>query len=311
MTKDEKRKTLMQELQKKYWESIIKRWSDIWDIECISTGSYTIDISLWWWMPKWRIVEVFWENSCFKTTMSMLAIKAAQQRWEKCAFIDAECSVSLEHIEALWVDLQTLIYIQPDCAENALRMVNDIAKSWEVSLIVVDSVACLVPLREVEQEVWTSHVWLHAKLINQELRIVTPLLAKTWTVLLLINQIRATMDMFSPVNTTGGKWLAYACSQRIQMLKPKIEWWDIKMRYKIHKNKMRWKVWEWDVKVNFNWWYDVAYDIGTAWAMLGVIEKNGAFYKYNWKSYQWRDSIADMPEEDMTQLKKEIGKLLK
>ena len=298
-------------LKKKYEGSLVSTAWDIPNFDFISTGSVVFDTSLWWGIPKWRVVEVFWENSCLKTTMAMLTVKDAQSKWIKCLFIDAECSVSLEHIKNLWVDLNELIYVQPDCAENWMRIAKEFIETWEVWLVIIDSVACMTPMIEAEQEIGNAHMWKSARLRNQFLRVITPVLSKTWCVLLLINQIRASMDMFSWVTTTWWKGIAYHASQRIQMLKPKIEWTDVYMRYKIHKNKVRWQLWEWDTLIHMQWWVDVMYDLVTMWCMCGVIEKKGAWYSYNGKDYQWRKSLTDMPTEDIESLKKAIKKLSK
>ncbi len=182
MTKTAQQKVLdetMASIEKKFGKgSLIRMWdnSNIGLVNTFHSGSYVLDLILWGWYPEWRVIEFFGPESSWKTTIALHAIASVQKRWEIAAFIDAEHALDPTYAKKLWVDTNNLLLSQPNNGEQALSIAEELAKSWAVKLIVIDSVAALVPKAEVEWDMGDSHMWLQARMMSQWLRKLTSIL---------------------------------------------------------------------------------------------------------------------------------------
>lgn len=196
--------------------------STLQSIPRISTGILPLDLAVGGGWPKGRIVEIYGPESAGKTTVALKAIAAAQATGQGyCAFIDAEHALDPVYAQALGVDLKNCIVSQPDNGEQALDIVERLVRTGGVSLIVVDSVAALVPKAEIDGEMGEAHVGLHARLMSQAMRKLTSVVAQTDTIVIFLNQIREKVGVVygSPEVTTGGRALKFYASIRVRVKK--------------------------------------------------------------------------------------------
>src|SRR3954452_24594907 len=190
------------------------------EIEVISTGSLGLDIALGiGGLPKGRIVEIYGPESSGKTTLALHAIAEAQKKGGTCAFIDAEHALDPGYAKKLGVDIDNLLISQPDAGEQALEICDTLVRSGAVDVLVVDSVAALVPRAELEGEMGDSHVGLHARLMSQALRKLTGTVSRSNTLLIFLNQIRLKIGVMfgNPETTTGGNALKFYASVRLEI----------------------------------------------------------------------------------------------
>jgi len=214
-------------------------------IEVIPTGSIALDVALGiGGLPRGRIIEIYGPESSGKTTVALHAIANAQKAGGICAFIDAEHALDPEYAKKLGVDIDALLVSQPDTGEQALEIMDMLIRSGALDLVVVDSVAALVPRAEIEGEMGDSHVGLQARLMSQALRKITGALHQSKTTAIFINQLREKIGVFfgSPETTTGGKALKFYSSvrldvRRIETLKDGQEAVGNRTRVKIVKKK--------------------------------------------------------------------------
>ena len=235
-------------IEKQYGEgSIMPLGADkICRIEGIPTGSLSVDIALGGQgIPRGRVIEIFGPESSGKTTLALHVVAQAQKLGGIAAFIDAEHALDPSWAKKLGVDLETLLVSQPSCGEEAMHITEMLIKSNAVDVIVVDSVAALVPRKELEGEIGDSHVGLQARLMSQSLRKLTGVIAKSKTSVIFINQIREKIGVMfgSPETTPGGRALKFYCScridvRRIGQLKEGEEVVGQRVRAKIVKNKV-------------------------------------------------------------------------
>jgi recombination protein RecA len=216
------------------------------DMEVISTGSLGLDIALGiGGLPKGRIVEIYGPESSGKTTLALHAIAEAQKKGGTCAFIDAEHALDPGYAKKLGVDIDNLLISQPDAGEQALEICDTLVRSGAIDVLVVDSVAALVPRAELEGEMGDTHVGLHARLMSQALRKLTGTVSRSNTLLIFLNQIRLKIGVMfgNPETTTGGNALKFYASCRMEIrriggIKDRDEATGNQTRVKVVKNKM-------------------------------------------------------------------------
>jgi len=257
-------------------------------VEVVPTGSIALDVALGiGGLPRGRIVEIYGPESSGKTTVALHAVANAQRQGGIAAFIDAEHALDPEYARKLGVDTDALLVSQPDTGEQALEIMDMLVRSGAIDIIVVDSVAALVPKAEIEGEMGDSHVGLQARLMSQALRKLTGALSSTGTTAIFINQLREKIGVFfgSPETTTGGKALKFYASvrmdiRRIETLKEGTDAVGNRTRVKIVKNKMAppFKQAE----------FDILYGVGISregslidlGVEHGIVRKSGSWYTY-------------------------------
>jgi recombination protein RecA len=313
MNKQEALNNALSMIEKQFGKGSIMRLWDEWmkqKIETFSSGSLSLDMALWGWYAKWRIVEIYWPESSGKTTLTLHAIAEIQKLGWVAAFIDAEHALDPEYARKIWVDTDNLIISQPDYGEQALEITEKLISSWAVDLIIVDSVAALTPKAEIEWDMWDSHMWLQARLMSQALRKITWIIHKTNCTVIFINQIRMKIwIMFgSPETTTWWNALKFYASQRLDIRrKAKIEsgtWTDKEVNWnltnvKVIKNKIAPPFKEANFDVMYNEWISKVWEILDIWSESWIIKKSWAFYSY-WETrlWQWRENSKNFLREN-------------
>jgi len=312
-------------IEKQFWKwAMVRLWDkNAWEeIEKWGSGSLWLDIALWGGYAKGRIVEIYWPESSWKTTLTLHAIAEVQKEGGICAFIDAEHALDPSYAKKIWVDTDNLLVSQPDYWEQALEIVDSLVRSNAIDLIIVDSVAALTPKAEIEWSMWDSHMWLQARLMSQALRKITWPISKSGTTVIFINQIRMKIWVmfWSPETTTWGNALKFYASQRLDVRrKDKIDQWTWankevtwnRTKVKVVKNKVAPPFRETDFDVIYNKWISKVWELVDFWAESWVIKKAWAFYSY-WETrlWQWRENakqfLIDNPE-----MAKEIETIIK
>jgi recombination protein RecA len=247
-TMDRELKNALQQIEKQFGKGSIMQLGDstAMDVQGISTGALSLDIALGGkGLPRGRIVEIFGPESSGKTTVALHAVAQAQRQGGVAAFIDAEHALDPTWAKRVGVDLEGLLISQPSNAEEALKIAEMLVKSNAVDIIVIDSVAALVPKAEVEGEIGDAHVGLQARLMSQALRILNPAISRTKTIVIFINQLRQKIGVMfgNPETTSGGLALKFYCSVRldirkISQVKEGEETIGSRTRVKVVKNKV-------------------------------------------------------------------------
>jgi recombination protein RecA len=282
--------TALAQIERQFGKGSIMKMGDreAVPMEVIPTGSVALDIALGvGGLPRGRVIEIYGPESSGKTTVALHAIANAQKLGGIAAFIDAEHALDPEYAKKLGVDIDALLVSQPDTGEQALEIMDMLVRSGALDIIVVDSVAALVPRAEIEGEMGDSHMGLQARLMSQALRKMTGALSQSKTTAIFINQLRDKIGVFfgSPETTTGGKALKFYASvrmdvRRIETLKDGQEAVGNRTRVKIVKNKVSppFKQAE----------FDIIYGVGISregslidmGVDLGIVKKAGAWFTY-------------------------------
>ncbi len=257
------------------------------EIERISSGSLLLDEALGGGYPKGRIIEIVGPESSGKSTLMLHLVAEAQRDGGLCAFVDAENALDIGYARQLGVDVDSLIISQPNCGEEALRITEHLTRTGKISVIVIDSVAALVPKAEVEGEIGDSHVGRQARLMSQALRALAPLANKTNTIIAFINQYRMKIGVMfgDPRTTPGGQALKYYSSQRVEISRRAInkdpstgEVQSIRSRVKVIKNKVAAPFREAEFNIIFGYGIDQLTEILELAIERDLITKSGAWY---------------------------------
>ena len=257
------------------------------DIPSISTGSIGLDIALGiGGIPKGRVTEIYGPESSGKTTLTLQIIAQCQKEGGTCAFIDAEHALDAQYAEKLGVNVDELLLSQPDTGEQALEVADMLVKSKSVDLVIIDSVAALVPRAEIEGEMGDHHVGLQARLMSQALRKITGNIQRSGATVVFINQIRMKIGVMfgSPETTTGGNALKFYSSvrldiRRIGAVKEGDEVIGNETRVKVVKNKVSPPFKQAEFQIMYGMGINQEGEILDYGNKLGLVEKSGAFYK--------------------------------
>ncbi len=281
---------ILEELEKKHGKGAIMRLGDFvrLDIPAIPTGSITLDMALGiGGVPKGKVIEIYGPESSGKTTLALHIVAQAQKRGEVAAFIDAEHALDPEYAKRIGVNTKELLISQPDNGEQALDIVEALARSNSVGIIVIDSVAALVPRAEIEGEMGDSHMGLQARLMSQAMRKITAYVSKSNTTVIFINQLRMKIGVMfgNPETTTGGNALKFYSSvrmdiRRIEALKSGDVNIGNRVRVKIVKNKVAAPHRQAEFDLMFNHGISKEGELIDLGVHRGIVGKAGAWYEY-------------------------------
>lgn len=275
-------------------------------VECIPTGSISLDLALGGGIPKGRVIEVYGPESSGKTTLTLHAIAEIQKQGGTAAFIDAEHALDPAYAKRIGVDVDNLLLSQPDNGEQALEIVETLVRSNAVDLIVVDSVAALVPRAEIEGDMGDSHMGLQARLMSQALRKLTGIISRSKATVIFINQIRMKIGVMfgNPETTTGGNALKFYASvrmdiRRIAQIKQGENVVGNRTRVKVVKNKIAPPFREAEFDIMYNQGISKTGDILDIATARNIVEKSGAWFSYNGeKIAQGREAAKTYLEEN-------------
>ncbi len=288
---DQNLKQVLSDIEKQFGKGSIMRLGDNEkrEIDVISSGSIALDVALGiGGYPKGRIIEIYGPESSGKTTFALHAIAEAQKLGGKVAFIDAENSLDPQYAQRLGVDINELLLSQPDNGEQALEITEALVRSGAISVIVIDSVAALVPQAEIEGEMGDSHVGLQARLMSQALRKLAGIINKTGTVAIFINQLREKVGVMfgNPEVTPGGRALKFYSSIRLEVrrseqIKLGTDIIGNKTNIKVVKNKMAPPFKTCSVDIMYGTGISMEGELVDLGSEANILEKSGAWYAYN------------------------------
>jgi len=313
-------KLTIDKLEKSYGKGVVMKMDDknVVPVEVISTGSFGLDMALGvGGFPKGRVVEIYGPESSGKTTLAISCIAEAQKKGGICAFIDAEHAFDQFYAQRLGVNISDLLISQPDDGEQALEIADNLIRSGAIDVIVIDSVAALVPRAEIEGDMGDSKMGLHARLMSQALRKLTGTINKTGCICIFINQLREKIGVMfgNPETTTGGNALKFYASvrldiRRIGQIKDGDEITGNRTKVKVAKNKVAppFRVVEFDIMYGrgisrVGEVLDLAVD-------NGIVQKSGSWFSYGaTKLGQGRDSVKELLEDNPEMIKEIETKL--
>ena len=313
-SKDEKQKALeaaLGQIEKQYGKGAVMKLGDTshMQVETVPTGSLSLDIALGLGgVPKGRIIEIYGPESSGKTTVALHMVAEVQKRGGVAGFIDAEHALDPAYAKNIGVDIDNLYISQPDCGEQALEITETMVRSGAVDIVIVDSVAALVPKQEIDGDMGDSHMGLQARLMSQALRKLTAVISKSNCIVIFINQLREKLGVMfgNPETTTGGRALKFYASirldvRRVETLKQGGEVVGNHTRVKVVKNKVAPPFKEAEFDIMFGKGIVKEGDLIEIAANLGIISKSGAWYAYEGEKIgQGRENakafIASHPE---------------
>jgi recombination protein RecA len=280
----------LESIEKQFGKGSIMKLGDAHStaVETTPTGALSLDIALGGGIPRGRVIEIYGPESSGKTTLSLHAIAEIQRQGGTAAFIDAEHALDPAYAKRIGVDIENLLLSQPDNGEQALEIVETLVRSNAVDLIVVDSVAALVPRAEIEGEMGDSHMGLQARLMSQALRKLTSVISRSKSSVIFINQIRMKIGVMfgNPETTTGGNALKFYSSvrmdiRRIGQIKQGESVIGNRTRVKVVKNKIAPPFRQAEFDIMYNEGISVSGDVLDLAAAHDIVEKAGAWYAYN------------------------------
>lgn len=288
------------------------------DVETTSSGSLGLDLALGGGLPRGRIIEVYGPESSGKTTLTLHAIAEIQRSGGTAAFIDAEHALDPSYAKRIGVDTDNLLLSQPDNGEQALEIVETLVRSNAVDIVVVDSVAALTPRAEIEGDMGDSHMGLQARLMSQALRKLTGVISRSKTTVIFINQIRMKIGVMfgNPETTTGGNALKFYASVRLDIRRTA----QIKqgenvignhVRVKVVKNKIAPPFRQAEFDIMYNKGISKSGDVIDLAVERNLVEKSGAFYKYNGETIGQGREAAKKYLEDNPKALEEIAQKIR
>ena len=322
--RDKNLEIAISQIEKQFGKGSIMRMGDsktaLGDVPVVSTGSLGLDIALGiGGLPAGRIVEIYGPESSGKTTLCLHVIANAQAKGGRCAIIDAEHAIDPSYAARIGVNVDELLVSQPDCGEDALNIADALVRSNSIDVLVIDSVAALVPKAEIEGQMGDSHVGLQARLMSQALRKITGVASRSRTCVIFTNQIREKIGVMfgNPETTTGGNALKFYASVRLDIRKtsvlkdPSGEIYGNRARVKVVKNKMAppFRVAEFDICYNegisrIGSILDVATD-------LGLLEKRGSWFSFEGEQLgQGRDQTKAVLENNAELRQKLLDRIM-
>ncbi len=312
----------LETIEKQFGKGSIMKLGDAHkvNVETISTGSLSLDIALGGGIPKGRVIEIYGPESSGKTTLSLHAIAEIQKKGGTAAFIDAEHALDPAYAKRLGVDVENLLISQPDNGEQALEITETLVRSNAVDLVVVDSVAALVPRAEIEGDMGDAHMGLQARLMSQALRKLTGVISRSKTTVIFINQIRMKIGVMfgNPETTTGGNALKFYASvrmdiRRISQIKQGEEIIGNRAKVKVVKNKVAPPFRQAEFDIMYNQGISKSGDVLDLAVEHGIVEKSGAWFAYNGeKIAQGREAAKKYLEDNpkvMTEIEKKVREL--
>lgn len=304
----------LDQIQKQFGKGAIMKLGDDsarTNIEAISTGSISLDLATGvGGLPKGRIIEIFGPESSGKTTLTLHCIAEAQKCGGKAAFIDAEHALDPIYARNLGVDIDELLVSQPDTGEQALEICELLARSGALDIIVIDSVAALVPKAEIQGEMGDSHVGLQARLMSQALRKIAGAVNKSNTCVIFINQLREKIGVMfgNPETTTGGRALKFYASmrldvRRVETIKKGEEMLGNRTRVKVVKNKVAPPFKKAEFDIMYGTGISLSGDVLDTAVELKIVDKAGSWYSYNGERIgQGRENVKDFLENNSAML---------
>ena len=300
--------TAMKNIERTYGKGSIMRLGDSMNlsVEVIPTGSLALDLALGiGGVPKGRIIEIYGPESSGKTTLALHILAQAQKQGGEVAFIDAEHALDPAYARALGVNIDDLLISQPDTGEQALEITEALVRSGAIEVVVVDSVAALVPKTEIEGEMGDAYVGLHARLMSQALRKLAGAISKTNCIVVFINQLREKVGVMygNPEVTTGGRALKFYASVRIEVrrtetLEENKEKVGNHTKAKVVKNKMAPPFREAEFDIMYGEGISRNSELVDLGVKLDLVQKSGSWYSYNGQSWQGKKGITAYLKEN-------------
>lgn len=314
---------VIKNINKKYGDWIATKGCKWWDqIERISSWSVSLDYALWGGYPKWKIIELLWNNGSWKSTLCLMAAKINQDNWWHTLYVDMENALNADRIRSLWLDNKSFISITPEDWNTAINIMQEALDEWVFDLIVWDSIDSSTPRVELQWDSWDSHMWVKAKMINQAMRKLN-LWLKGKTTLMITNQYRINIgqNYGDPTVTPWGNWPAYYASQRLlinrqeaiskQLVNGNWEmvWTHIEVRIK--KNRFYKPEQRAELYLLYNWtireWTYVINAFISSW----LLRQDWKTF-YRWKEKLWiKNRVIEYYASDLDKYKEDCDKLLK